>query len=111
MEHPKAIIIRDAPAPPSEEMGEEFPMDEFIEIEEDTPTYDGDSIPALPQLPLQQGNVEASAPTRTSSRRWKAPTMALESREQESLYLNKAYIAIKGEQKNQQYYEAMHQED
>ena len=94
MDLPKAVIIRDAPYPPREEMKEELSMDDFTVIEEDTPTSEGDNIPQLPQLPPQEENVEASVPIRTSSKRWSASAKALESREQESLNLNKAYSAV-----------------
>ena len=69
-------------------------MDDFPAIEEDTPTSEGDSIPSLPHLPLQEGTFEAAALTSTSSRIWKASARALESKDQESLNLNKAYSAV-----------------
>ena len=86
-------------------------MDDFTEIVEDTPNSEGDSIHLLPQLSPQEGNVEASAPIRKSSRRWKASARALEIRDQESLNLNKAYSAVPEEKNNQQYYKAMHQDN
>ena len=54
---------------------------------------------------------EAEAPNRKFSRRWKASARDLESREQESLNLNKTFSAVKVEQEEQQYYETMHQDD
>ena len=80
VECPEAIIIRDASIPPSEERDEEFPMDDFPTIDEDTPTYEGATIPPLPQIPTQVVTAEASVPTRNSSRRWKTSARALESR-------------------------------
>ena len=46
-----------------------------------------------------------------SSRIWKASVRDLESREQESLNLKKAFSAVQDKQDNNQYYGAMHQED
>ena len=108
--HPEPIIIRDAPIPPSKERGEEFPIEEFPAIDEDTPTSKGDSIPPLLQPPTQNGTYKATAPTRISYRRCKASARDLESREQESLNLNEEFSVVQEEQGNQQYYEAMHQD-
>ena len=63
VERPKTNIIRDSPAPPSEERAEELPMEDFPEIEEETPTSEGDSIPLPLQLPLQEVTVEYPALT------------------------------------------------
>ena len=85
-------------------------MDDFPVIEEYTPASKVDRMPLLQKRPPQEGNIEASAPIRTSSSRWKASERALEIREQECLDLNKAYSSVQEEQKNQQYYKVMHQE-
>ena len=86
-------------------------MDDFPEIEEDTPPSEEDIIPLLPQPPPQEENVESSAQIKNSSRRWKAPARALQIRKCEYLYLKKAYNAVQEEQNNQKYYEAMYQDN
>ena len=54
---------------------------------------------------------KAEAPIRTYYRRWKVSAIALESREQESLNRNTEFIAVQGQEEEQHYYEAMHQDD
>ena len=86
-------------------------MEDLPAIEEDMPPSEVDRVSTLHQLYTQEVENEAEAPTRTYSRRWKASSRSLESREHESMKSNKAFIAVQGEQEETQYYEAMHQDD
>ena len=104
MERPEAIITQDAPIPPSEKREEELSVEDPPTIEEGMPTYEGDRVSTMPQLPTQEVGTEKEAPNRTSSRRWKASERALGSRGKEYLNLNKSFSVVQGEQEEQQYY-------
>ena len=83
-------------------------MEYLPSIEEYMPPYEGYITSTLLQIPSQKVATEAEAPIRQSSRKRKASSIALGSREQEPLNWNKAFRSVQYQQEEKKYYEAMH---